>query len=399
VSPPRGHRRDRDSRDRGEDLKVLRARLTEAERKSAVAKKQKQEPAKKQGNQQGKQQGKQRTPKTRTVAEPADELVDDEHDNGDGYEPGYEADGPQGRWWEHEDAGRPRPVAGGVSARTKKGPIGATWWSRRFLGSLESVMVGGRMERGRSYARKGQVVRLQIDAGVVSATVQGSREDPYVVHVRMPVVHEEDWDRILRALAASAGYAARMLAGDLPHEVEGVFESEGASLLPAPHARLVTECTCPDWENPCKHIAAVCYLLAEAFDRDPFSLLAWRGRGREEVLGGLRALRGEAAGGEDGAGEEAGGEAAGAEAAAREAAGAEDGSGHAADPRDLLERFWSAGPGLAHVHIRPEEAAQPAAALRLAPRGVLFVRGGDVVDVLAPSYRVIAAAAAARAVR
>ena len=348
--------------------------------------------------------------------EGADEPAgDDVHD---------EASAP-GRWWEHGDAGRPRPVVGGIAARTRKGPIGATWWSRRFLDSLEAVMVGGRMERGRSYARRGQVVDLRVGPGVVIATVQGSREDPYAVHLRMPVVPGGDWDRVVAALAARAGFAARMLAGELPHEVEQVFDAEGASLFPAPHARLVTECTCPDWENPCKHIAAVCYLLAEQFDRDPFSLLAWRGKGRDDVLHELRALRQQGAGRLGPADEPA------AAAPARGGGGSAPPDGDAADgyaadgyapdgyapdgdavdgsvdptsdvsagAPDLVDRFWAAGPELAHIRIHPGAAPVPAAVLRLAPRGTINVRGGDLVDVLASAYREMAASAAERAGR
>ncbi len=291
------------------------------------------------------------------------------------------------RWWEHEPAGPPRPVVGGIAARTRKGPIGATWWSRRFLESLESVMAGGRVARGRSYARKGQVAALDVAPGAVVAIVQGTRDEPYRVGLRMPVVAPEDWDRIVDALGARAGYAARMLAGELPHEVEEVFEAEGQSLLPAPHARLVTECTCPDWENPCKHVAAVCYLLAEGFDRDPFSLLAWRGRGREEVLGALRARRAE------------GGDAAAAEGG--DAAAAQDAGGTTTDAAggrgDLLARFWTAGPELEQVRVSPKEAEVPTVALRLAPRGTIAVHGGDLVDVLVPAYRAFAASASSRA--
>ena len=324
-------------------------------------------------------------------------------------------------WWREEGAGRPRPVAGGIAARSRKGPIGASWWSRRFLESLEAVLVGGRMERGRSYARRGQVAELHVGPGVVAAVVQGSRADPYAVHLRMPVVPSGEWDRIVATLAASAGYAARMLAGELPHEVEEVFEAEGDSLLPAPHARLVTECTCPDWENPCKHVAAVCYLLAEEFDRDPFSLLAWRGRGRDEVLGELRGLRREvaaAATAADGpeatggpvAAEVAGsvvpapGGAAGGASGGAPGGAADDASGDASgdaagDAADLVHRFWAAGPELAQVRVRPEAAQVPAALLRLAPRGTISARGRDLADLLERDYRELTAWAAARARR
>lgn len=349
-----------------------------------------------------------RTPrKTRPSARKRNALSDEYGDDADEdrrEEP--EEREPTGRWWDEEDLGRPRPVVGGIAARTRRGPIGATWWSGRFLGSLESVMVGGRMNRGRSYARKGQVVDLRVEAGVVAATVQGSRLDPYTVNLRVPVVPAQDWDRIVRALASRAGYAARMLAGELPQEVEQVFEIEGASLLPSPHARLVTECTCPDWENPCKHIAAVCYLLAEEFDRDPFSLLAWRGRGREQVLAELRALRLAGAGAPappasaamPGSGVDAEGVTA-AEADFEPLVGDAAAGDAGVDSRSPLERFWEGGPELAHVRVHPEEAQTPGAALRLAPRGTITVRGGDLVDVLVDAYRAIAASTAGRARR
>ena len=88
------------------------------------------------------------------------------------------------------------------------------------------------------------------------------------------------------------GYAARLLAGELPHEIEDVFAEAGAALFPERGSHLITSCTCPDWATPCKHAAAVCYLMAEAFDDDPFLLLAFRGREREALLAELRARRG-----------------------------------------------------------------------------------------------------------
>jgi hypothetical protein len=78
----------------------------------------------------------------------------------------------------------------------------------------------------------------------------------------------------------------------MPEDIEDVFAGLGLALFPASAAELSMYCSCPDWEVPCKHIAAVFYLLAEAFDTDPFSILAWRGRGRDDLLAGLHAARG-----------------------------------------------------------------------------------------------------------
>jgi uncharacterized Zn finger protein len=186
---------------------------------------------------------------------------------------------------------RPRPVEGGLKARSARGQIAQTWWSRRFITVLEEIGLGGRMQRGRTYARKGQVISLDIAAGTVTAQVQGSRVRPYRVRVGITAYGKPEWARLERALAASAWYSAKLLSGEMPEDIEEVFAGEGLSLFPAEADDLSMDCSCPDWEVPCKHIAAVFYLLAESFDDDPFRILAWRGRDREDLLANLQAAR------------------------------------------------------------------------------------------------------------
>ena len=190
--------------------------------------------------------------------------------------------------WDDPPPPAPVRVEGGLAVTSRRGEIGSTWWSKRFLSAMEAATVGGQLRRGRHYARRGHVVDLDVRPGQIDAHVQGTLEAPYRVRLRTPVVPDADWDRIVGVLATEAGYAARMLAGELPREVEDVFEAHGASLFPGPYARLTTDCTCPDWDDPCAHVAAVCYLVAESFDRDPFVVLGWRGRDRVAVLGALR---------------------------------------------------------------------------------------------------------------
>jgi len=84
---------------------------------------------------------------------------------------------------------------------------------------------------------------------------------------------------------------AQLLAGEMPERIEEAFTESSTTLLPACGSDLDSACSCPDWENPCKHIAAVYFLLAESFDRDPFLIFAWRGRSKEELLHGMRARR------------------------------------------------------------------------------------------------------------
>jgi hypothetical protein len=198
---------------------------------------------------------------------------------------------PPRRWFPAEPS-RPLAVPGGLKARSTRGAIGQTWWSGRFIAVLEAIIVGGRLERGRNYARRGQVISMDVTAGLVSALVQGSRVQPYRVRIGLDAFGAPEWDAAERALAGSAWYSAKLLAGEMPEDIEDVFADLGLALFPASAGELSMYCSCPDWEVPCKHIAAVFYLLAEAFDEDPFSILAWRGRGRDELLAGLHAARG-----------------------------------------------------------------------------------------------------------
>jgi uncharacterized Zn finger protein len=188
-----------------------------------------------------------------------------------------------------ERGARPIRVEGGLVARSERGAIGSTWWSRRFVAVLESLSMGGRLTRGRTYARKGQVLELGVRPGVVTSTVQGSRPQPYQVSVGFAVLPEEAWQAVESALASQALYRAQLLAGELPAELEQLFADAGAPLFPVSQRELSMRCTCPDVAVPCKHIAATFYLLAERFDDDPFELLLWRGRSRADLLADLQA--------------------------------------------------------------------------------------------------------------
>ncbi len=186
---------------------------------------------------------------------------------------------------------KPRAVDGGLKARSRRGAIAQTWWSERFIGVLEDIGMGSRLQRGRSYARKGQVVSLDVDAGMVSAQVQGSRARPYRVRIGLAAFGKADWAKLERELAGNAWYLAKLLAGEMPEDIEDAFGGLGLPLFPTNASELTLDCSCPDWEVPCKHLAAVFYLLAESFDADPFTILAWRGREREDLLANLHAAR------------------------------------------------------------------------------------------------------------
>lgn len=192
--------------------------------------------------------------------------------------------------WEYYgyfEPSRPRAVKGGIKAQSKRGTFGESWWARRWIAVLESFHIGSRLERGRSYARRGQVVSINIDKGGVKAKVQGSRPTPYTVTILFKTLTAANWQKLAQALSDQAWFAAKLLAGEMPRDIEQVFTAVNLSLFPAKLQDLTTECSCPDWSNPCKHIAAVYYLLGEEFDRDPFLLFLLRGISRDELVSRL----------------------------------------------------------------------------------------------------------------
>jgi len=190
---------------------------------------------------------------------------------------------------------RPLPAKGGVKARSKRGAFAKNWWAARWIQALERLMDSGRLQRGRSYARRGQVLSIEETKSGVTARVQGSRRAPYKVTIGMERLAKAEWERVIDALASQALFTAQLLAGEMPSEVESAFRAAGVSLFPEKPGDLITECSCPDWVNPCKHIAAAHYLLGDRFDEDPFLLFRLRGRNQEQILEALRMRRGAAA--------------------------------------------------------------------------------------------------------
>jgi uncharacterized Zn finger protein len=195
-------------------------------------------------------------------------------------------------WWERHG---PRLPSHGIKAHSRRGQFGQSWWASRWITALERLVNPGRLARGRTYARAGQVVSLDVTREGVQAVVQGSRPEPYRVTIEFKQLSDVEWDRVIDGMAAEAIYAARLLSGEMPEQIEEVFTAAGTTLFPAKEGDMRTRCTCPDWANPCKHIAAVHYLLGERFDQDPFLMFLLRGRSQEDIVSALRARR---AGGE-----------------------------------------------------------------------------------------------------
>ena len=241
-------------------------------------------------------------------------------------------------------------------------------WSEQFLGMLESLRMPAVFQQGRRYARSGQVRSLNISTSLVTGLVVDDNGETYRARVAVRAYSAADWRRIERALAAEAIHAARLLAGDLPEDLDSILAGYGLSLFPAELTDIALECSCPGWHKPCAHLAATCYVLAETFDADPFVILAWRGRGRTELLDNLRALR------------------------TSPDAGATAGpAGAKTRPAPPATGFWTAGPRLAPPPDQvPGTVRRPDALLeQLDPLGLSAGRF-EVADLLAGAYRRLA---------
>ncbi len=165
------------------------------------------------------------------------------------------------------------------------------WWVERWLELLDSYRFKKRLERARSYAREGHVLSIEFENAQVLATVQGSEVEPYQVSLKLDPFNDEDWHYVVTTLAEKAIYSAQLLAGQMPESIEKVFIKNGLNLFPFNLSDIRSHCSCPDKANPCKHIGAIYYQLADRFSEDPFVIFQLRGRTKSQILAELRQLR------------------------------------------------------------------------------------------------------------
>lgn len=166
-----------------------------------------------------------------------------------------------------------------------------TWWGRRFIEALEQFTDPTRLGRGRSYASGGRIISYKVENGTVTAKVRGSinpyfgvyKEPTYTTSITLMPISRANWSKVIASLSSKAGFVARLLMNEMPDNVEEVFAGLDLHLLPGSRRDFATSCTCPDYANPCKHIAGVYYLLASALDQDPFLLFELRGLPRDQL--------------------------------------------------------------------------------------------------------------------
>ena len=170
-----------------------------------------------------------------------------------------------------------------------------TWWGQKFIEALEAFTDPARLGRGRSYASGGRIKSWEIKNGKVTAKVRGSinpyfgvyKEPTYTTTVQLAPVSAQAWERLIANLGRRAGMITRLLLSEMPESIEDVFREQRLHLLPGGSKDFTTMCSCPDYYNPCKHIAGVCYVLAARLDQDPLLLFELRGLSREKLRAAL----------------------------------------------------------------------------------------------------------------
>jgi len=179
----------------------------------------------------------------------------------------------------------PLAVYGGIRAQYVGSSHLRVWWNRRWIEMMEKFRLGARLGRGRNYAEAGQVSELEILEGEVKAVVQGVQKDPYLSSIKFKTLTSATKTKVIKELCGHPVIIARLLVGDLPIETEPIFTQAGCPLFPSRENDLTSRCNCPDWANPCKHLAAVYYLLGEEISKNPFLLLKIRGLDRRDIFG------------------------------------------------------------------------------------------------------------------
>lgn len=166
-----------------------------------------------------------------------------------------------------------------------------TWWGKRFIEALEDFSDPARLSRGRSYAVSDRIRSWHIQHGKVTANIEGN-VNPYFGVYKKPMYHTvveikpippAKWSKIVKRLASKASLVSQLLLNEMPDNIEDSLADLKVDLLPHSVEDFITHCSCPDYWNPCKHIAGLCYFLANKLDQDPFLLFELRGLPRSAL--------------------------------------------------------------------------------------------------------------------
>lgn len=152
--------------------------------------------------------------------------------------------------------------------------IARTFWGQAWCDNLESYSdFANRLPRGRTYVRNGSVVDLQVHPGKVTARVSGS--ELYTITIKIKPLNKNHWQAISTKCAGQIASVVELLQGRLSQGVMEIITHRDAGLFPKP-AEISLDCSCPDWADMCKHVAAALYGVGARLDEKPELLFTLR---------------------------------------------------------------------------------------------------------------------------
>ncbi|TAG69373.1 MAG: DEAD/DEAH box helicase, partial [Runella slithyformis] len=161
-------------------------------------------------------------------------------------------------------------------AQQRRSTFGQTWWGQQWIKVLEGLDQSGRLGRGRTYANNGSVASITFEGNKIEARVKGSQRTPYKTSFKIEPLSGSDKARLVSLIADNPLYLTQLLNRQLPPELYADCERKGIDLFPRSWKAFNSSCSCPDWGDPCKHRAAVLYLVANEIDKNPFLIFELR---------------------------------------------------------------------------------------------------------------------------
>ncbi len=185
----------------------------------------------------------------------------------------------------------PRKVRYGVKLANRSGELPQHWATQRWMRLLEDAATGPVLTEAMEYAKIGQTRRLEIAGGSFLGPVQGRRRTSYTTQVELDTFTHEQWIEVVEAMADQSLYAAKMLSGELPQNVEDLFAPFGLHLFPTEPRQLRPSCTCGHESPWCKHTVCLGLLIADKLAEEPFLIFTLRGMPADDLIERLRQRR------------------------------------------------------------------------------------------------------------
>jgi uncharacterized Zn finger protein len=164
-----------------------------------------------------------------------------------------------------------------------------TWWGEEFVQALEAYIDPGRLQRGKAYRTDNRVLNFDLNKSEIKATIRGNinpyfgvtKEPKYKVELKFDQITPLQWQTIIKKISGNALWLSKLMLNEIPSTIEEAFDCD--SLLPSSYDNVKASCSCPDYSNPCKHIAGVYYRIASMLDLNPMLLFQLRGLAPEKL--------------------------------------------------------------------------------------------------------------------